>query len=662
MADFLNTTISGLKSFQRALDVTGHNISSAGTEGYSRQRVELGTREAQAYSNGFVGSGVRVNTVTRAYDGFLVDEQRGATSTHAKSDTYYNLAKQVDNVVADPDAGLSPTLTSFFDATQNLADNPASTEARQVLLSEADSLTDRFHYLDNRLQGLETRLNGDLKNAVDEINSISETIADLNADILQDQGQTGQPPNDLMDKRDQAILDLAEYVDVETVEQADGRINVMIGQGQPLVVGSQSNTLSVSEGQYAGSGHLELNLGGAQVTDYFTGGKVEGMLDFRDEVLDPTRNTLGQTAIGLAEAFNGQHEQGLDLNGELGGQFFSYEELEVFAAGGNSADASADNVSVSVDDPAGLTAQDYTLWYDGSSSSWTLRDSDGATVSMNGSGTSADPYIADGLSIDTSSISSPSDGDKFLIRPTRGGSGTIDTEITDTSKIAAAGPLRAEEATDSFGVPTNSGTGAVSVDGMEGEAFLDAHPELKDGTDPLNLTLTYDGSGGFNASTGLSNWTVSNPASFDSSTGNGSVDVSDGSGNTLTINFTLTGDPADGDEFVVEKNADASGDNRNALALADLQTEGYLNDGNSSAQDNYGRMVADIGIKTRQAEIDVDAQQTRVQQANDAKESVSGVNLDEEAAKLMEYQQAYQAAAKAIRAADEMFQTLLNAV
>jgi len=649
MADLLNTSVSGLKAFQRALDTTGHNISNAGTEGYSRQTVSMATREPQPYSNGFVGSGVQVTSVERVYDQFLVGELRSSTSAHAQADTYYDFAQQMDNIVADADSGLTPSLSSFFSAVQDVADNPTSTEARQVMLSEADSLADRFHYLDDRFQELEERVNGELDQAVADINSLSGVIADLNQDIVFAQGRTGQPPNDMLDQRDQAILELSEYVDVKTVSQDDGSVNLFIGQGQPLVVGTNANTLSISEGEYSGSGDRQITLGTTPITDYFSGGKVEGLLDFRNEVLDPARNTLGQTAIGLGEAFNEQHGQGLDLYGDLGGEFFSYGEPETLAAAGNSA---VGEPLVTVEDATKLTAMEYTLQYDDSDSSWKLYDQNGSEVT--------DP-ATHGLSIDTTGISSAAAGDKFLIRPTHNGAGTIDTEISDTSRIAAASPLRAEAAVDGNGVPSNSGDATISGLAVEPTADTDLDSVLTSG----DIELTYDSSEpGFTLTVNGTN--TGEVISYDPTTDSGGkrFDLGDelNDQDYAGITFTLAGTPADGDRFTIEKNSNAPGDNGNALALAGLESEKLLNNSQASIQDNYGRMVADIGTKTRQAETNTNAQEQRLQQASDARESVSGVNLDEEAARLLEFQQAYQAVAKTIQTADEMFQTLLNAV
>lgn len=654
MADILGTAVSGLQAFQRALDTTSHNISNVNTEGYSRQQVDFSTRTPEAHSNGFIGTGVETTSIRRVYDNYLTGALRSSTTSSSLATTYYDLASQIDDLLADPEAGLTPSLNSFFASVQDVSSDPSSAEARQVMLSEGEALADRFHYLDGGLQDLEARTNEELRRSVGEVNQLASTIAELNKDIVQAQGRTGQPPNDLLDQRDLQIQKLAEYVDVKTVAQADGSLNVFIGSGQSLVMGGTSAELSVAEGNYEGSGQLEIYYGRdgaatALVTDNLRSGAIGGILKFRDEVLQPAQNALGQVAIGLAGAFNDQHTQGLDLDGALGADFFSIGQPDVYAASGNAGVGVAD-LGVSVSDASSLTTSDYTLRYDGAA--WVLADGNGTTIPMSGSGTAADPYIADGLSITIGGV--PQSGDRFQIQPTRHAAQDIAVALSDARDIAAAAPIKAESATDSSGVPTNLGSGSLENISLDSTVGLPLNGDIAltyDDTQPNNFTISDTLPGAWGATL----------VGYDPVTRAGSIAVSDGT-DTMTIAFEFSGDALNGDAFTIGDNRDSVGDNSNALALASLETRTFLNGGTASFGDAYGQLVADVGTKTAHAETNMYAQEQRLRQATDDKEAVSGVNLDEEAAKLLEYQQAYQAVAKVITTADELFQTLLNAV
>src|SRR3989344_3454358 len=246
-ADTLGIGISGLLAFQRELATTGHNISNANTPGYSRQVVELTAQNPLPSGNGYIGTGVQVSSVRRSYDDFLTANIRSATASNSQLQQYYQLASQVDNLLADPKAGLTPSLQRFFDSVQTVSNDPTSTAARQVLLSEANALADRFHYLGQRLNDLRNGVNTQISSSVNEINSIASGIASINKQIIDAQGVGGgQPTNDLLDKRDALVVQLAQRVAVTAIPQDDGALNIFIGNGQTLVAGNTASALSVT--------------------------------------------------------------------------------------------------------------------------------------------------------------------------------------------------------------------------------------------------------------------------------------------------------------------------------------------------------------------------------------------------------------------------------
>ena len=629
MADFLRTSVSGLLAFQRALDVTSHNISNVNTPGYSRQRVELGTRPAEPYGNGWVGQGVSVNTVRRMYDDFIAVQARGTSSSLERLDVYASNAERLNNMFGDATNGMTATLQKFVNAFQGVANSPASIPARQVLLSEAQTLQQRLQYFDSRLQDMDNEVNLRLRSEVMEINALAQGIARLNHDIQTGIARTGgQPPNDLLDQRDRLLDELSKKVSVNAVKQDGGAMNVFIGNGQPLVLGSVASELSTVQDQFD-STRLGLSMrtqgGEVDITRNISGGALGGLLDFRREQLDPAHNALGRISLALASVVNEQHAQGIDLSGNQGNAFFGIGSPETLPSGLNDGTGS---VNATIADVEGLTQRDYILELTGGG--WQLRYADtGAAVPMGGDGSAATPFTAEGLSLEVGGTAEI--GDQFLIRPTRSAVSDLQVLIDDPSQIAAAGAVRTAVNSD------NTGTGAISAGEIADFDDFTIGPDVQ-----IEITgpNTYSIDGGADQI-----FTPGQPIEI----------VHNG------WRVEITGAPAVGDTFTVSRNTNGTGDNRNALALAGALNGGVLNNGTTSLSAAVGQFVGGIGVATRQAQVNRDAMSVLHEENIATQDSVSGVNLDEEAANLIKYQQAYQAAAQLIRVADTMFQSLLNA-
>ncbi|HWS02972.1 MAG TPA: flagellar hook-associated protein FlgK, partial [Gammaproteobacteria bacterium] len=436
----LGTATSGLLAFQRSLSTTGHNIANASTPGYSRQRVEVGTQTPQSSGAGFIGSGVKATTVTRLYDQFLVDRVRTSTASVNSLDIYSQYASRVADLLGDADAGLNGSLETFFNSMQTLANDPTSIPARQLVLSEGEGLVARFQYLDDQLRNTRKEVNGQLGNLVQEVNTLSQGIADINKEIVTAIGRSGgQPPNDLLDTRDQLLDQLSALVSVSRVEQDDGALNVFIGNGQSLVTGYNAATLSVQgDGFDATEMNIMYTVGGvsSDITANVSGGKLGGLLSLRDEVLDATQNALGRIAVVLGTELNAQHGQGMDLDGNLGGDLFSLGAPQV---SGNTINTGTGTVTASFDNATitALTAKDYIISYDGAA--WNLTDADGNAATMAGAGTLASPFNVDGLNIVVGGT--PAAGDRYMIRPTHAAADDIDVTIGNVRAIAAAAPV-----------------------------------------------------------------------------------------------------------------------------------------------------------------------------------------------------------------------------
>ncbi len=546
----LSTAISGLLAFQRALATTSNNITNVNTDGYSRQVVSLSTRTPQAIGNGYVGKGVDVVGINRVYDNFLLNQVNDRTSSTEQFSAFSAIATQIDSTFGDSEFGLAPALENFFNSLQDVANNPTSTPARQVLLSEASSLSSRFQTLNKQVEDLRSGVNKQLDATSASLNGLATSIADLNRSIISAQGAAGGgQPNDLLDQRDVLVRQLAELTDVTTLPQTDGSLNVYIGTGQSLVLGVTASKITTTRNQFD-TLDVEYSLVTGSTTtpisDQLSGGKIGGLLDVKRNLLDTTQDALGRVAIGLANTFNAQHQLGDDLNGNAGGLFFNNVDAsapKVLPSSNNN--PAGGSFGITIDNVDQLEVSDYRLSYDGTNFSL-LRMSDLTVVD---SFTTADlprTTASEGFTLNlTGSVTS---GDQFMVRPVRYAAGSIGVAISDPAKFAAAA-----------------------------------------------------------------------------------------SGNAI-------------------------GDNSNALALAALQTQKNLGGGTATYLDAYGELVSDIGVKTNQSLVSGQAQQGLLNQAIDAQQSLSGVNLDEEAANLIKYQQAYQASAKIISVVDTLFQTLINAV
>lgn len=640
---------SALLSYQRALDTIGHNIANVNTPGYSRQRVELAARPPFGSAGGFIGNGVDVISIQRSYNQYITDELRTSTTGFHDQDIMASMAGRLDDLLADDNSGLTPVLGSFFDAIQGVANDPTSNAARQVLLSESGALASRFQSLDRWMSDSRRSLGTQMAAKVGEINRLSASIAGVNQQIIDASSSTGgQPPNDLLDARDQLVLELSGYVALTTTTQEDGALNVFVGNGQSLVLGVRSNTMGMVE-RSDDPGQFDITIGSGSsqpitVTSLVTGGELGGLLRYRDQVLDPSVNALGRIAIELGTFMNEQHRAGVDLNGLPGQDLFAIAAPQVAPDGSN-----AGSISVAFDDVAQLTTQDYRLEYDGSN--WNLMDAaTGQNVSYSGTGTVADPFVAAGMRISVGPGAAAGDG--YTIRPVRNGAGTFRMMVGDPRDLALAAPVRTSAAL------ANTGTGQISpgtVTDITNPAFQSPPGTL---TPPVTIRFT---SPTAYEVVDRNTSAVLDTGVYDPATG-ADVFPTASLGVDFGYQVTITGNPAAGDEFSVTYNTGGTGDNRNALLLAGLQTRRLMSGGTLGFNDAYGEMVADVGSATRQAQVGSDVQRTVLEQSQAAWSSASGVNLDEEAAELIRYQQSYQAAAQVISVASQLFDSLINAV
>jgi flagellar hook-associated protein 1 len=626
MADIFNIGVSGLLATQRALSTIGHNIANANTEGYSRQRIELVARSPQAAGNVYFGKGVDISDVSRATDSFLNRQVQLSSTGYQHSTAYNAMASQLNNMLSDSQAGVSTAMTGFFSSIEQLSTQPSSIPSRQALIGAANSMVARFNDQISRIDDINSAINAKLTDQVARVNELAQSIADINSSISLASGRTGvDSANDLLDQRDQLVGQLSNITGVSTFIQDDGAMNVMIGDGLTLVTGSTRAALTTVPNPLDAS-RLEVgySVSGivSTVSSQMNAGEMGGTLAFREELLEPTRNAMGRLAATLAMTFNAQHREGMDLGGDMGGDFFSIPAPSYSAAGANTGTISLAFDTANVD---ALTTADYDLTFNGTD--WDLYNRQtGTTQTLSGAG----PFNVDGLTITVGTA--PASGDTYRLQPTRYMARDLDLAISDPTDVAAALPVRSSAAL------SNVGTLAVST------------PQILSATN-ANLSNTV-------------NLVFDDPPTTYKVNGAG-ASIAYTAGANVDINgwrVQLTGSPAAGDTVTIQANTGGSADNGNLLQLAELAQTATMEDGTATYGEAYGALVGNVGSVTRQYQVSSTALKTLFDNAVSSQQAVSGVNLDEEAADLLKFQQAYQAAAQVIAIGNSVFGDLLNAV
>lgn len=684
MADLLNIGLSGLSASKTQLSITGHNITNVNTPGFSRQNASQATTSPQFSGAGYIGSGTTLVDVRRTYSEFLTNQVRSSTALNSDVAAYKSQIDQLDSLLAGSTTGITPSLQSFFSALQTAAEDPANIPARQLVLAEAEGLARRFNTVYDRLSEQNSFTNKQMAAVTDQVNRLAGSIGSLNEAIAV-AAANGKQPNDLLDARDEAVRQLSSYIGVTVVPQDDSSFNIFIGSGQPLVVGSSVARLEVVPGQGDPNRHeVQFISGGSRqgITSQITGGELGGLIRYREEVLDSTMNSLGRLALAVSDQINSQLGQGLDLKGQVGSALFgdyndpALAKLRVNAFSGNSSSAQP---ALNITNTSSLTTSDYLMEYDGSSYKVRrLSDNQPMTVTptVDDDGnlmlTIADKNGRDqGFQIVPGTLS-PAAGDKFTLQPTRRGATDISAILDQADQLAFASPVRAESDLQ------NAGTGAISQPDMVSAPspidLAELNAAFGSGLE-LTATVNADGYTLTDASSLPAGWSYvdekGNPLATAPTLQSGNSNsvrlaYTGASGETYQFDFSVSGRPQTGDSFSLTFNQSGVSDNRNALKLADLQSkqtvgvDGSVAGSGFSFTDGYGELVERVGTLTAQARMDNEATGAILKQATDNRDSLSAVNLDEEAANLIKFEQYYNASAQIIQVARSLFDTLIS--
>ena len=614
MADML--TIGSLASgaYKKAIEVTSHNVANVGTDGYHRQRAEIVSNNPQINGTGFLGGGAQVQTVNRIYADYLQNQLIASNATNQRYDQQLKLSKQVEGIVASNDQGIQQFMQRFYDAMQNLSNDPTTNTNRRLLLDETGNLESHISNLASILKDTQQQTNKQIEDTVTSINQQLDTIYTINKQVERALASGSQPPNDLLDRREKAIKDLSTYIDIKPFRQKNGRVDIHTADGRlPLISDNTLTKLVAKRSDFPNESRTEvfMNISGEskKISDFIHGGQLGGVLDFRKNMLDKAQDELGVTLNGLVASTNWQHYQGWDLNGNAGDNFFAPLATNAMKNIHNTGAEDGTNIKVSFDpnfasanpqppylppssQPATygakqtdfknalteighFTAREYELKYRAGTNDFAFYDHQTGQPVLDNTGTqitvaNGAQANVEGLKFDFRNTSALSDGDSFVVKPHQDILQQFKKSLQDPNKIATRGQS--------------------PVDTNNNGSLLDEVPA-----------------------------------------------------------------------------AAAYGDNVNMANMASLASKKLLYSdtaGNPSETllGGYSKMSVNVGLYVSGTDIQHQAQTNVLQQVTNRIESLSGVNLDEEAANLLKYQQAYQASAQIIQAAQKMFTTMMGAL
>lgn len=678
MAGLIGIGLSGILGHQSALNTTGNNITNANTPGYSRQEVVFETQQGQRTGAGTVGTGVSISEIRRLANEYLVQQVREDSTLAGEQQALNSELSRLDNLLGGESTGLNTALNNFFASLQNAAEDPASLPQRQLVLSEAKQVVNRFQALSQEFIQQRESIKTQMQQGAKDANALLNNIAELNLAISESPGLAqGKMPNELLDQRDEALRQLSELVNIRVTPTAGSQVSVSLSNGLSLVVGNNAAQLG-TQGSAEDPTRLEFTLtsGGRtlNIDEQITGGKLGGLRRFDNEALKPAFDELGRIAISVSASMNRQHEIGMDLEGDLGGLFFN--DVNDLAAQRSRVVANADNqlprdgqLAVEITDSTKLPAGSWTLQFSGDGRNFELVDK--ASGKVVNQGRLPDPVQSEismpgfNIRVEGGTFNA---GDKYLVQPSRNAAESIGLQVSREEDLAFASPVRATSGDQ------NTGTGEIDQGTMlnvrnpfTGSLLpgFETSGELANGP----LTIRFDPDPGDPSALVF---TVTGPPPASTAVGTPNQPYEPGKINTVFsgdpaagddyqgFQFKLTGQPAVGDTFEIDYNSNGISDNRNAELLASLGTANTMNGGSQSFAEGYAGVVEAVGVKTRQSQFDLEAGKTLLEQSSAQRESVSGVNLDEEAGKLIQYQAAYNASAQVISVAQDLFNTLLQ--
>lgn len=693
MSNLLRISATALAANQNVLNVVGNNIANVNTAGYSRQQAVLSPIPGQYSGSGYYGKGVEVTTVNRIYDAFLTRQAATSKAVAAGDSIRSSYMQQLESLFPGGENGLGATISDLFNSFSDIANAPTDLTARGVTLARAEEMAHRFRATAESINELRIGVREQLRVDVTAINNLASQIASVNKEIAMAVG-SGQTPNDLLDKRDQLVRDLNRYVQTTNIPADDGTLTLFVAGSQPLVLGSTTSPVSLVQDEFNNPNQLRLaiTVNGKQRaidTGMLGGGEVSGLLRVYGEDLVHAENLLGRMALSIGTLMNNQQALGLDLNGKAGNPLFNLSAIQdALAATTNKGNVTTMAVSITQDDATGtpngmsdLLASNYEVTFTGPTTATVTRLSDGVrqtvTFADNPDNATLDLEAEfDGLRLSIPAGSIPIAGDRFTVMPYATASRSMSVGFTSPKELAMARPITAEAGTNNKGALTLDGLLARSVPTTPGPDvslyFISANQYVRsDDTNygPLVAALNALDPNSPTYAADYATAIAAHPVGEIYNYTPGKAIEADGASNPATAfdpdvdwgwSLTLKGVPQPGDSFTVKTNPYTQLDAANAQAMLDLRDTQLFD--NAPLTDGYASLIADIGTKTLGAKQSAAVSESIAVSIEQDRTAVSGVNLDEEAARLLQFQQAYQAAGKAMQVAQTLFDTLMSSI
>ncbi|WP_024602014.1 MULTISPECIES: flagellar hook-associated protein FlgK [unclassified Pseudoalteromonas] len=663
--NLLNIANSGIRANSELLQTTSKNIANVNTEGYVRERTEFTTMIDNQVSRG---------QTYRLLNEFAQKQLNRDTSNKSFFDQFVSEASRVDQIFSEKSNSLSTSINSMFNNVQEALNQPSSTVARSLVMSDAQNLIDQMDRLAGIVSEQKAVVNEQLEIFSEEANTLIESISSLNQEIAGVHGTKNEADaSSAYNERDKAIRDLSKLIDIETLDGPNGEKQVFMGTGEAVVMQNGSfNLFSISGDPDANFKELRLDVNGGQAVPLEIDatklkGKIGGLLAFRDDILVPAQNQIGQMGIALADSFNQQNRLGMDANGELGGDIFDIPTVSAFVYQANTGTA---NMSATVEAGKGseLPASDFVITYTGNPNEVSIQPIDNkgeplgsaslAVIPPSGIIDSAAITSGESFGLELNVTGAGNAGDQFQIKLNSGAAGNISLTTGRGEDIALASPIRTADGLD------NTGTGTISPGDVSDVTTGSFTNPLGLANGPINIVKTANANEyQLTDGNGTTTFTVTPPA-------NNILAQAGPPYNGYGFDFNIEGVPATGDTFNLEFNEGGFDDNRNGQKLADLQNSDLVRqnvvasasaDNHKTLNQAYAGLVTDVGVVTSQAKTNGAAFDALAQQSEAWYESLSGVNLDEEAANLLRFQQSYAASAQVLSAARSIFDTLLSA-
>ncbi|APW41564.1 flagellar hook-associated protein FlgK [Rhodoferax saidenbachensis] len=641
----LSIGVQALQANQAALQTAGNNIANVNTVGYSRQRVILETVPGQFTGGGYIGKGVNIQTIQRNFDAFLTRQATLTASTAAADVTRADKLKQLEGIFGGGANGLGASISDMLNAFSDVASAPTDLTARTVVLTRIDETAARMRAASQSLDELQTGITQELSQKVDAVNSLARNIARLNQEIAKVNGN-GQPPNDLLDQRDQLVRELNQYVQTTSIPADDGTVGIFIGGSQALVLGTNVSPVSLVKDEFGDTlkNKLSINRNGVSIPldeNNLGGGEISGLLRFQNTDLNEGRNLLGRLTLAVSTAMNNQNKLGLDLDGNPGGNVFtaaSFGAVNILQPVPPAIlNTGTSNLSLGISDVTKFVASDYEVNFTSGTAGSITRRSDGVKTAFDFGTTN--PVVIDGIAITEGNLGGAAAGDRFLLKPFSTSATNIASQFSTPRALAVASPV--------VGLMGSTNTGSLQQVGI-----------VARDNPPTNVpvTLTFTGPNSYTRSDVAGTFTYT-PGQAIQGTEPATTPLSQWS-------LTLQGTPKAGDTFAVRAitdptlSVDVKLNAGNATAMMNLRDVAMF-DG-AAMTDGYAGLISQIGIRTQSANYAATVSTSIAGNLEKDRAGVSGVNLDEEAAKLLQYQQAYQASAKMIQIAQNIFDTLIQ--